>query len=80
MGLYLQKVNITRDYLEDVTQSPPRIFYPKAIWGKYAKNVADFTHPENIGAGVLCLNEMVTNAMQHACDVIDYLDQIKGIY
>lgn len=32
MGLFLQKVNITRDYLEDILQVPPRIFYPKEIW------------------------------------------------
>lgn len=32
MGLFLQKVNITRDYLEDINQKPPRIFYPKEIW------------------------------------------------
>jgi phytoene/squalene synthetase len=32
MGLFLQKTNITRDYLEDVTAVNPRIFYPKDIW------------------------------------------------
>jgi len=77
MGLFLQKVNITRDYLEDVTQVPPRIFYPKAIWSQYGKNVTDFIKPENINSAIMCLNEMVTNAMQHCCDVIDYLEQIK---
>lgn len=28
----------------------------------------------------MCLNDMITNAMQHCCDVIDYLDQIKGVF
>jgi phytoene/squalene synthetase len=32
MGLFLQKTNVTRDYLEDVTAVNPRIFYPKDIW------------------------------------------------
>jgi len=77
MGLFLQKVNITRDFLEDVTHDPPRIFYPKAIWSQYAKNVTDLLEPENLGSAVLTLNEMVTNAMQHSVDVLDYLQQIK---
>eukprot|EP01126_Amoeba_proteus_P067434 TRINITY_DN995_c0_g2_i9.p1 TRINITY_DN995_c0_g2~~TRINITY_DN995_c0_g2_i9.p1 ORF type:complete len:278 (-),score=37.96 TRINITY_DN995_c0_g2_i9:763-1596(-) len=29
MGLFLQKTNIIRDYLDDISQSPPRIWYPK---------------------------------------------------
>jgi hypothetical protein len=32
MGLYLQKTNIIRDYLEDISQNPPRVFYPKDVW------------------------------------------------
>jgi hypothetical protein len=32
MGLYLQKTNIIRDYLEDISQKPPRIFYPRDVW------------------------------------------------
>jgi hypothetical protein len=46
---------------------------------QYAKNISDFTKPQNINSGVMCLNDMITNAMQHCCDVIDYLDQIKGV-
>lgn len=29
MGLFLQKTNIIRDYLEDLTEVPPRVWYPK---------------------------------------------------
>jgi hypothetical protein len=48
MGLYLQKTNIIRDYLEDITEEPaPRMFWPKQIWGKYANELADFKEPKN---------------------------------
>jgi len=73
MGLFLQKTNITRDYLEDVTAVNPRIFYPKDIWGKYAKKIGDLKEPENKEAALQCLNEMVTNAMAHINDCLDYM-------
>lgn len=73
MGLFLQKTNITRDYLEDVTAVNPRIFYPKDIWGKYAKNIGDLKEPENKEQALQCLNEMVTNAMAHINDCLDYM-------
>ena len=43
MGLFLQKTNIIRDYLEDIVEEPaPRMFWPREIWGKHAKQLADF--------------------------------------
>jgi len=77
MGLFLQKTNITRDYLEDLQEQPPRVFYPKAIWGKYANDIADFKDPRNIVNAVKCLNEMISDAMTHAVDCLDYLEIIK---
>ena len=44
-GLFLQKVNITRDYLEDLEQN--RIFWPREIWSRYAAELKDFTDPAN---------------------------------
>ena len=40
MGLFLQKVNIIRDYLEDLTED--RLFWPRQIWSKHAAALADF--------------------------------------
>jgi len=77
MGLFLQKTNITRDYLEDLQEQPPRVFYPKAIWEKYSNAIEDFKDPKNIVNAVKCLNEMITDAMSHAADVLDYLEMIK---
>lgn len=48
MGLFLQKTNIIRDYLEDILEEPaPRMFWPREIWGKYAERLADFKEPAN---------------------------------
>jgi len=95
MGLFLQKTNISRDYLEDVTAVNPRIFYPKDIWyesmlcvrntglirtshrGKYAKNIEDLKEPQNKEAALKCLNEMVTDAMAHISDCLDYMLLLK---
>lgn len=38
MGLFLQKTNIIRDYLED--QVDQRTFWPREIWGRYAPTLA----------------------------------------
>jgi len=77
MGLFLQKTNITRDYLEDITAANSRMFYPKEIWGKYADTLAHLRLPDHSAKAVECLNEMVTNAMIHIPDCIDYLKTIK---
>jgi len=77
MGLFLQKTNITRDYLEDIQEIPPRVFYPKEIWSKYVNDVADLRDPKFIHEATKCLNEMVTDAMENVADCLDYLRIIK---
>ncbi len=43
MGLFLQKTNIIRDYLEDILEEPaPRMFWPREIWGSHAQELAEF--------------------------------------
>jgi len=75
MGLALQKTNIIRDYLEDINQD--RIFWPKAVWNKYAAKLEDFKDPKNSIAALNCLNELITNAMQHIPDCLQYMDELK---
>jgi len=77
MGLFLQKTNITRDYLEDINEKPPRVFYPKEIWGKYAENIEDFKDPKKVKKAVGCLNHMITDALKHISDCLDYLYLVK---
>lgn len=76
MGLFLQKTNIIRDILEDVQQG--RYFWPKEAWGKYVDDLADITDAKNHKGALHCLNELITNALQHIPDVIKYLSRIKN--
>jgi farnesyl-diphosphate farnesyltransferase len=78
MGLFLQKTNIIRDYLEDINEEPaPRMFWPKEIWGEYADALAEFKDPENSKAAVQCLNHMVLDALRHAVPAIDYMARLR---
>ncbi|XP_017907319.1 PREDICTED: squalene synthase isoform X1 [Capra hircus] len=76
MGLFLQKTNIIRDYLED--QREGREFWPQETWSKYVKKLGDFAKPENIDFAVQCLNELITNALHHIPDVITYLSRLRN--
>lgn len=76
MGLFLQKTNILRDFREDVDDG--RMFWPKAIWGKYASQPSDLTLPENRTKALWALSEMTLDALQHATDVLEYLSMLKN--
>ncbi|KAI1320385.1 bifunctional farnesyl-diphosphate farnesyltransferase/squalene synthase [Mortierella claussenii] len=76
MGLFLQKTNIIRDYLEDLHDK--RRFWPKEIWGKYVEDFEDLIKPENKEQAMKCLSHMITNAMAHIKDVLEYLSMIKN--
>lgn len=51
MGLFLQKCNIIRDYLEDYVDG--RAFWPQTVWKKYAttNDLGEFARPTAHGAG-----------------------------
>lgn len=46
MGLFLQKTNIIRDYLEDYVDG--RAFWPQDVWKKHAKTgqLGEFALPQ----------------------------------
>mmetsp|Transcript_8266 Transcript_8266/g.19442 ORF Transcript_8266/g.19442 Transcript_8266/m.19442 type:complete len:453 (+) Transcript_8266:122-1480(+) len=75
MGLFLQKVNIIRDYLED--QIDGRSFWPRTIWAKYGKSLSDFKLPENVDAGVKCMNELIADALELTPRCIAYLSGLQ---
>jgi farnesyl-diphosphate farnesyltransferase len=78
MGLFLQKTNIVRDYLEDIQEIPrPRMFWPRVVWQKYTLNLDDFQYERNRTNAVHCLNELITNALTHACDSLEYMSRVK---
>ncbi|GFO37516.1 squalene synthase-like [Plakobranchus ocellatus] len=62
VGLFLQKTNIIRDYLEDWNDQ--RIFWPKAVWSKHRPNLGDFANPEFQKEALACLNELITNTLE----------------
>mmetsp|Transcript_11570 Transcript_11570/g.24993 ORF Transcript_11570/g.24993 Transcript_11570/m.24993 type:complete len:522 (-) Transcript_11570:2138-3703(-) len=78
MGLFLQKTNIIRDYLEDIHDA--RTFWPQEIWAKYAPNdaLADFANPKHRAAAVECLNAMVADALRHVPDCIEYMSHVSN--
>ncbi|URD85472.1 squalene [Musa troglodytarum] len=80
MGLFLQKTNIIRDYLEDINEIPKsRMFWPRQIWSKYADKLEDFKNPENSTKAVECLNDLVTNSLIHAEDCLQYMSALKDL-
>ncbi|KAK2997351.1 hypothetical protein RJ639_024768 [Escallonia herrerae] len=78
MGLFLQKTNIIRDYLEDINEIPKsRMFWPREIWSKYVNKLEDLKNEENSVKAVQCLNDMVTNALIHVEDCLTYMSALK---
>ena len=79
MGLFLQKTNIIRDYLEDYVDG--RAFWPQSIWKKHSKSgdLGYFTQqndPEAKTRSLECLNELVTDALELAPDCLLYLSKL----
>ncbi|XP_009594336.1 squalene synthase-like isoform X1 [Nicotiana tabacum] len=78
MGLFLQKTNIIRDYLEDINEVPKcRMFWPRQIWSKYVNKLEELKCEENSVKAVQCLNEMVTNALSHVEDSLTYMSTLR---
>ncbi|XP_051132163.1 squalene synthase 8-like [Andrographis paniculata] len=74
MCLFFQKADFIKDFLDDINEMPkPRIFWPRQIWGKYVDKLEDLKDEDNSAKALLCLNEMVTNALTHV------EDSLKGL-
>jgi farnesyl-diphosphate farnesyltransferase len=74
MGLFLQKTNIIRDYLEDYVDG--RTFWPQEVWRQYTlqNDLGEFTRPENGVQALHCLNHLITNALECVPECLEYLD------
>ncbi|KAF7810838.1 squalene synthase [Senna tora] len=80
MGLFLQKINIIRDYLEDINEIPKsRMFWPRQIWSKYVNKLEDLKYEENSDKAVQCLNDMVTNGLMHVEDCLKYMSNLRDL-
>lgn len=80
MGLFLQKTNIIRDYLEDYVDK--RAFWPQTVWKKYSATgyLGYFTNhsdPVVRRKAVECLNELVTDAMELVPDCLEYMQKLR---
>ncbi len=75
MGLFLQKTNIIRDYLEDLLDN--RTFWPKEIWSKYGKTLGSLRESGSEASAVACLNHMITDALELVPQCLEYLEMIK---
>lgn len=75
MGLFLQKTNIIRDYFEDYPQG--RVFWPQSVWSKYASDFGWFQANPNQLNATSCINELVTDALRHIPDCLEYLSLLK---
>lgn len=75
MGLFLQKVNITRDVKEDFDDH--RRFWPREIWSKHVDNFEDLFKPEYKEQALNCNSEMILNALDHADECLFYLAGLR---
>mmetsp|Transcript_3765 Transcript_3765/g.5438 ORF Transcript_3765/g.5438 Transcript_3765/m.5438 type:complete len:793 (+) Transcript_3765:56-2434(+) len=80
MGLFLQKVNIIRDYLEDYVDG--RAWWPQTVWKKYSLSgdlgyFANPTTKEVQTKALQCLNELVTDALELGPDCLAYMSKLQ---
>jgi farnesyl-diphosphate farnesyltransferase len=74
MGMFLQKTNIIRDYLEDLNEG--RTFWPRDIWSKYAPSLLELRTGDK-SKSLECLNELILDAYKHVPAVLRYLEALK---
>jgi farnesyl-diphosphate farnesyltransferase len=77
MGLFLQKTNIIRDYLEDYVDG--RAFWPQEIWKGYTttKELGELAEQKNRVKAVECLNHLVTNALECVPECLAYIGLLQ---
>ncbi len=73
-GLFLQKVNIIRDFREDVLEK--RYFWPSQLFDGLTPE--DLLDEKNIDKALEILNMMIANAKQHAHSAAQYISNIPA--
>jgi farnesyl-diphosphate farnesyltransferase len=82
MGLFLQKTNIIRDFLEDYVDK--RAFWPQSVWKKYSETgdlgyFADQSNPGVRIRSLQCLNELVVDALELVPDCLEYMSKLQCV-
>lgn len=75
MGLFLQKTNIIRDYLEDIVDQ--RAFWPKEVWGQYVSQLPELKEPNRSSEAIACLNHLICDALEHVPSCLAYLNLLE---
>lgn len=77
MGLFLQKTNIIRDYLEDYVDG--RTFWPQEIWKQYTTTgeLGELARADARGRAVQCLNHLVTDALECVPECLEYMALLR---
>ena len=78
-GLFLQKVNIIRDFREDIKRNE-KIFWPHCLFEPHGLGPKDLLDPMNKHVAMEALAAMLTNASQHIQPVKEYLLAIPEQY
>ncbi|KAI3879707.1 hypothetical protein MKX03_014197 [Papaver bracteatum] len=79
MGLMFQKVHFIEDFFDDMNEIPKgRMYWPREIWSKYVDKLEDLLHKEHSEKAVCCLNDMVTDALSHVVDCLEYLSTLQN--
>ncbi|CAG8501200.1 10627_t:CDS:2 [Scutellospora calospora] len=76
MGLFLQKTNIIRDYLEDLLDG--RKFWPKEIWSNYVEDLSDLKESGYETKALDCLTSIILNTLHHAPECLNYMSKLKN--
>jgi farnesyl-diphosphate farnesyltransferase len=77
MGLFLQKTNIIRDYLEDFVDG--RAFWPQEVWKRYSftGDLGFFADPAYKIQALGCLNHLITDALECVPECLEYMELLK---
>ncbi|CAG8731591.1 13204_t:CDS:2 [Cetraspora pellucida] len=76
MGLYLQKTNILRDYLEDHLHG--RKYWPEEIWSIYVKDSSDLKEPGYETEALDCLSSVILNILNHVPVNLTYMNKLQN--
>ena len=76
-GMFLQKTNIIRDYLEDYVDG--RTFWPQAIWKQYTTgdDLGELAMPAARERALHCLNHMITDALTCAPESLEFMSLLE---
>ncbi|KAG5460907.1 MAG: squalene synthetase, partial [Olpidium bornovanus] len=75
MGLFLQKTNIIRDFLEDLRDK--RCWWPREAWGSYAASLEGLLELEKEQQALAVLNTLCADALSLATSSLEYLSYLR---